>query len=214
MKGIRKLGPGVIVPWYLPRRSRTQAFCCGTNLIDWLMKMTAMTRMTRGTANSMGFLPLCLCFGSDLVDDQAAADHLGARGARRWRAWCRRAAPRSIARRGSAPWRCRRRSRRRRGRVSPMSRLTSRLAPAGGSARALAADQVPGDHRAARRPPPPRPAACPAPRRHAPTMRRGREARRSAAAGRRCRTAVRARPPRPQSATRWWNSPCHDSSRC
>jgi hypothetical protein len=50
MKGMRKLGPGVMVPWYLPRRSRIQAFCWGTNLIDCQMKMRAMTRMTTATS--------------------------------------------------------------------------------------------------------------------------------------------------------------------
>ncbi|MCY1555909.1 hypothetical protein D9M68_926100 [compost metagenome] len=65
MNGIRKFGPGVMVPWYLPRRSRTHAFCCGTNLTDWLMKMIAMTRMMRGTENSM----VCFLFECVVLTD-------------------------------------------------------------------------------------------------------------------------------------------------
>ena len=47
--GTRKLSPGVSVPWYLPSRSTTQAFCCGTTLIARTTKVAAMTTRTRAT---------------------------------------------------------------------------------------------------------------------------------------------------------------------
>ncbi len=50
-------GPGVSVPAYLPRRSFTQACCCGTILTARAMKITAMTK--RMMAISMRFFFLC-----------------------------------------------------------------------------------------------------------------------------------------------------------
>jgi hypothetical protein len=44
--GTRKFRPGVRVPAYLPSRSLTQAFCCGTTLTERAIKMTAMIKMT------------------------------------------------------------------------------------------------------------------------------------------------------------------------
>src|ERR1035437_10237478 len=72
MKGTKKFKPGVRVPLYLPRRSTTHACCCGTTLIDWVMKITAMTNKTIATSiNFSGNL-----FGnfSKFLDDQSTAD--------------------------------------------------------------------------------------------------------------------------------------------
>src|SRR4051812_13857248 len=54
MNGIRMLGPGGSTAWNLPRRSTTQAFCCGTTLSRRYRKMIAATiRMRARTWNSM-----------------------------------------------------------------------------------------------------------------------------------------------------------------
>ncbi len=41
--------PGASVRSYLPSRSTTQAFCCGTILKVWKMKIAATTAMTSAT---------------------------------------------------------------------------------------------------------------------------------------------------------------------
>src|SRR5215218_9158050 len=73
MKGIRMFRPGVSVPWYLPRRSTTQAFCCGTTLSARKPKMTAMMIRTIPMDVMLGS-PLCVC--SDLLDHEPAAADL------------------------------------------------------------------------------------------------------------------------------------------
>src|SRR4051812_14901860 len=60
------LRPGVSVAWYLPRRSTTQAFCCGTTFTPWMTKITTITART--AANS-----IVLFSFSDLFQDEAAA---------------------------------------------------------------------------------------------------------------------------------------------
>jgi hypothetical protein len=47
MKGTTNFSPGVSVRSYLPSRSTTKAFCCGTILIVRMMKIAAMTTRTR-----------------------------------------------------------------------------------------------------------------------------------------------------------------------
>src|SRR5689334_16502801 len=65
--------PGVSVPWYLPRRSTTHAFCCGTTFRARKPKMMAMMIRTM-PMDVMPGSPLCVC--SDLLDDQPAAADL------------------------------------------------------------------------------------------------------------------------------------------
>ena len=56
MKGTKKFRPGASVAWYLPKRSTTQAFCCGTTLTERVMKMTAMTRRMMAISKAMSFV--------------------------------------------------------------------------------------------------------------------------------------------------------------
>src|SRR6185369_5743676 len=49
MKGMTNSRPGASVRSYLPSRSTTHAFCCGTILKVWKMKMTATTKRTSAT---------------------------------------------------------------------------------------------------------------------------------------------------------------------
>ena len=46
MNGMTMLSPGCSTAWKRPRRSMTQAFCCGTTLTAFMTKVTATTRMT------------------------------------------------------------------------------------------------------------------------------------------------------------------------
>src|SRR6478609_8642587 len=71
-KGTRKFRPGVRVAWYLPRRSSTQAFCCGTTLSVRTTKMPAT--MSRMKAISIG--KLRSCDRSDFFHHQPAAADL------------------------------------------------------------------------------------------------------------------------------------------
>src|SRR5260221_10751145 len=48
-KGIRMWNPGSSVPANLPRRSTTNAFCCGTTTAVFAITMTTTTRATTAT---------------------------------------------------------------------------------------------------------------------------------------------------------------------
>src|SRR6187431_1325420 len=84
MKGTRIFSPGVSVAWNLPRRSTTQAFCCGTTLSERATKIAAITRMTMNTA-SIGSALVCgsVGFGGPLQQQAVAVDGVDHEGAGR-----------------------------------------------------------------------------------------------------------------------------------
>jgi len=73
-KGTMKFRPGASVLLYLPRRSTTQAFCCGTTLTERAMKITATTNTTIATSMGTPFVFKCRrAAWSYFFDDQAVA---------------------------------------------------------------------------------------------------------------------------------------------
>src|SRR5882672_2324805 len=76
--GIRMWKPGSSVPANLPRRSTTNAFCCGTTTAVFAMTMTTRTKATTATISVGPMLNISLSVRLDPEGESVDALHVAA----------------------------------------------------------------------------------------------------------------------------------------